>query len=272
MLSYYFNSIFSPRGNLSCRFRGFAAPLENHCSRLRFRITEYWLAFRRWTGACECNAKIWPSGSAGQSGRHLISLARESDAVVADVFRLTRREQVRFALALRDSRCRIAFQRHGVAAVSPSKAMNKAGFGGRLTAPPQRPYQRRNAGDQGREADQNGIFQDNHCASFQIVNVLYLFYVGKWNLKFVLALSNGPAASQWVTEAGSCRSRPRRAPRKRLGCMIIVHSSAACLRPIPDAPTMAGAHLINAFQRHDGRHRNWPYVHVLRPALAADGF
>lgn len=56
-------------------------------------------AAMRWTGASERTVKYWFSGSRGPSGKHLIALARHSDAVLLVI--LQRAGRVDYAAALR---------------------------------------------------------------------------------------------------------------------------------------------------------------------------
>lgn len=45
----------------------------------------------RWTGASERTARTWMTGAAGPSGHYLMSLAHESDAVIAAILSMTSR-------------------------------------------------------------------------------------------------------------------------------------------------------------------------------------
>jgi hypothetical protein len=47
----------------------------------------------RWTGASDRTAKNWLSGACGPSGDHLVTLAKESDAVLAALLGLAGRHQ-----------------------------------------------------------------------------------------------------------------------------------------------------------------------------------
>ena len=47
----------------------------------------------KWTGASDRTAKNWLSGTCGPSGRHLVMLTRESDAVLATILGLAGRHQ-----------------------------------------------------------------------------------------------------------------------------------------------------------------------------------
>lgn len=48
----------------------------------------------RWSGASDRCVKNWLSGSCGPSGRHLLMLARHSDAVLASMLKLSGRQGV----------------------------------------------------------------------------------------------------------------------------------------------------------------------------------
>lgn len=48
----------------------------------------------RWTGASERTARNWMTGVAGPSGHHLVSLMRESDAVLSAVLAMSTRPEL----------------------------------------------------------------------------------------------------------------------------------------------------------------------------------
>lgn len=54
----------------------------------------------RWTGASERTARNWVTGAAGPSGSHLMSLARESDAVLTAILMMTARSELVLAADL----------------------------------------------------------------------------------------------------------------------------------------------------------------------------
>ena len=58
----------------------------------------------RWSGATDRCVKNWLSGSCGPSGRHLLMLARHSDAVLACMLRMAGRESVLDSSQLRPLR------------------------------------------------------------------------------------------------------------------------------------------------------------------------
>lgn len=58
----------------------------------------------RWTGAGERSAKNWLGGTRGPTGEHLLSLIRNSDAVLNAVLRLAGREAVLPQMSLRHQR------------------------------------------------------------------------------------------------------------------------------------------------------------------------
>jgi hypothetical protein len=58
----------------------------------------------RWTGAGERSAKNWLGGTRGPTGEHLLSLIRNSDAVLNAVLRLAGREAVLPQVSLRHLR------------------------------------------------------------------------------------------------------------------------------------------------------------------------
>jgi hypothetical protein len=58
----------------------------------------------RWTGAGERSAKNWLGGTRGPTGEHLLSLVRNSDAVLNAVLRLSGREAVLPQTSLREQR------------------------------------------------------------------------------------------------------------------------------------------------------------------------
>ncbi len=57
-------------------------------------------AAMRWTGASERTVKYWFSGSRGPSGKHLIALARHSDAVLRLILQRAGRQDYAAALSL----------------------------------------------------------------------------------------------------------------------------------------------------------------------------
>lgn len=54
----------------------------------------------RWTGASERTARNWATGMAGPSGHNLMSLARESDAVLSAILAMTGRSELALAADL----------------------------------------------------------------------------------------------------------------------------------------------------------------------------
>ena len=58
----------------------------------------------RWSGASDRCVKNWLSGTCGPSGRHLLMLARHSDAVLACMHRMCGREGVLVSSQLRPLR------------------------------------------------------------------------------------------------------------------------------------------------------------------------
>jgi hypothetical protein len=58
----------------------------------------------RWTGASERSAKNWLAGTRGPAGEHLISLLRNSDAVLDAILRLSGREASLTVVNLFDAR------------------------------------------------------------------------------------------------------------------------------------------------------------------------
>jgi len=54
----------------------------------------------RWTGASDRAAKYWLSGTRGPDGRHLILLARNSDAVLHSVLKMADRDVYELAIEL----------------------------------------------------------------------------------------------------------------------------------------------------------------------------
>ena len=54
----------------------------------------------RWTGASERTARNWVTGVAAPSGHHLMSLASESDAVLAAILAMTGRRELALAADL----------------------------------------------------------------------------------------------------------------------------------------------------------------------------
>ena len=54
----------------------------------------------RWTGVSDRTARNWMSGAAAPSGSHLMSLARESDAVLSAVLTMTARPELVLAADL----------------------------------------------------------------------------------------------------------------------------------------------------------------------------
>jgi hypothetical protein len=58
----------------------------------------------RWTGAGERSAKNWLGGTRGPTGEHLLSLVRNSDAVLDAVLRLSGRDAVLPQMSLRHQR------------------------------------------------------------------------------------------------------------------------------------------------------------------------
>ncbi|WP_144037314.1 hypothetical protein [Sphingomonas sp. TZW2008] len=54
----------------------------------------------RWTGASERTARTWMTGAAGPSGHYLMSLAHESDAVLAAILSMTSRPELALGLDL----------------------------------------------------------------------------------------------------------------------------------------------------------------------------
>jgi hypothetical protein len=58
----------------------------------------------RWSGATDRCVKNWLSGSCGPSGRHLLMLARHSDAVFACMLRMSGRDGVLVCSQLRPLR------------------------------------------------------------------------------------------------------------------------------------------------------------------------
>ena len=58
----------------------------------------------RWTGAGERSAKNWLGGTRGPTGEHLLSLVRNSDAVLNAVLRLSGRDAVLPQMSLRHQR------------------------------------------------------------------------------------------------------------------------------------------------------------------------
>jgi len=58
----------------------------------------------RWTGAGERSAKNWLGGTRGPTGEHLLSLIRNSDAVLKAVLRLAEREFLVPRISLRAQR------------------------------------------------------------------------------------------------------------------------------------------------------------------------
>lgn len=58
----------------------------------------------RWTGASERSAKNWLAATRGPTGAHLISLLRNSDAVLGAILRLSGREASLAVVNLLDAR------------------------------------------------------------------------------------------------------------------------------------------------------------------------
>ena len=58
----------------------------------------------RWTGSCERTAKNWLAGTRGPTGRHLLTLVRNSNAVFEAVLRLSGRETSLTAIDLLEAR------------------------------------------------------------------------------------------------------------------------------------------------------------------------
>jgi hypothetical protein len=58
----------------------------------------------RWTGAGERSAKNWLGGTRGPTGEHLLSLVRNSDAVLDAVLRFAGRETLIPQMSLREQR------------------------------------------------------------------------------------------------------------------------------------------------------------------------
>jgi hypothetical protein len=54
----------------------------------------------RWTGASERTARTWMTGAAGPSGHYLMSLAHESDAVLAAILAMASRPELALAADL----------------------------------------------------------------------------------------------------------------------------------------------------------------------------
>lgn len=54
----------------------------------------------RWTDVSDRTARNWMNGVAGPSGHHLMSLARESDAVLAAIIAMTARPELALAADL----------------------------------------------------------------------------------------------------------------------------------------------------------------------------
>lgn len=62
----------------------------------------------RWTGASERTARTWMTGAAGPSGPYLMSLARESDAVLASILAMASRPEWRLVADLNAAEVAIA--------------------------------------------------------------------------------------------------------------------------------------------------------------------
>lgn len=54
----------------------------------------------RWTDASDRSARNWLGGTTGPSGHHLMSLARESDAVLSAILNMTARPEIVLAADL----------------------------------------------------------------------------------------------------------------------------------------------------------------------------
>ena len=54
----------------------------------------------RWTGASDRSARNWMTGAVGPSGHHLMSLARQSDAVLSAMLVMTARPELALAADL----------------------------------------------------------------------------------------------------------------------------------------------------------------------------
>jgi hypothetical protein len=61
----------------------------------------------RWTGAGERTAKNWLAGTRGPTGEHLLSLVRQSNAVLEAFLRLAGRESSWATLSLHEARTRL---------------------------------------------------------------------------------------------------------------------------------------------------------------------
>ena len=73
----------------------------------------------RWTGASERAVKYWLSGTQGPGGRHLILMARQSDAVLQTVLKLAGKDVFLLSLELSAARAALARATAIIDAIAP---------------------------------------------------------------------------------------------------------------------------------------------------------
>ena len=78
----------------------------------------------RWSGASDRCVKNWLSGTCGPSGRHLLMLARHSDAVLACILQMSGREGVVLSSQLRKLREALSTAAEAIAAAEDARLIH----------------------------------------------------------------------------------------------------------------------------------------------------